>query len=553
MNSNSSSHTGNYHLLEDVGRQQDGTRNVATADNPARSGSGDELEGKGYPQDFLKDESVEVTVSNVFNKYRRKSLSVPLPKASWGRWRIWLSLVLSLLLFFAIYYGHFMSKKDQPAEKALALLIFAAVLWATEAIPLWVTAMTIPFIIIVFNLQITDRNDSSLIITDKGKLATDILSGLISSNVVLIFGGFTLARALQKYKLDRMLALAVLSRVTNFKLFLLMMMLMGAFLSMWMSNVVAPALVALLIEPALKNADMPTGRCIAIAIAFSNNIGGMLTPIASPQNDIAIDTLSERNDIDVGFGEWIAIAMPLCVLHLTFIWIMLLWYYNPEGNIRNLKVENTKLDQRHYFIISVLFITVLLWILFKIFSNLWGCLGTIGLIPIISLYGTGVLDKKDLGKINWAILLLLGGGEALGRAIEDSSLLDIMATQIKNGLEGKSPWFYSMVFNIVVMVPTNFISHTVGAITMLPVVSAVALDVGQAGPLVIGAVLSVSGSCALPVSSFPNVISYSLTNGQGEKFLRVSDYVVLGVPTQIFVYVATTTLGWIIMQHMRFS
>lgn len=542
-----------YNRLEDNIRELEDSSNVATGDDSAPYDSGDDLQGKGYPQDFLMVENEAVTVSNVFNKYHRKSSTLPLPKASWGRWRIWLSLVLSISLFCVIYYGHFMSNENQPAEKALALLIFAAVLWATEAIPLWVTAMTIPFIIIIFNLQISDRNDSSVILTDKGILAKDILSGLISSNVVLIFGGFTLARALQKYKLDRMLALAVLSRVTNFKWFLLMMMFMGAFLSMWMSNVVSPALIALLVEPGLKNADMQTGRCIAIAIAFSNNIGGMLTPIASPQNDIAIDTLSERNNIDVGFGKWIAIAMPLCVLHLTFVWCMLLWYYKPEGNMRNLKVENTKLDQRHYFIISVLLITVLLWIFFKLLSDLWGSLGTIGLIPVIALYGSGVLVKKDLTKINWAILLLLGGGEVLGRAIEDSLLLKILATQIKNALVGKSPWIYSMVFNIVVMLPTNFISHTVGAITMLPVVSAVATDVGQAGPLVIGAVLSVSGSCALPVSSFPNVISYSLTNGQGDKFLRVRDYVILGIPTQIFVYLATTTLGWIIMQHMAFG
>jgi len=443
-----------------------------------------------------------------------------------------------------------MSSNNRAAEKALALLVFAAVLWATEAIPLWVTAMTIPLIVIIFDLKITDADDSSVVLTDKGKLAKDILSGIISSNVVLIFGGFTLARALQKYKLDRKLALAVLSRVTNFKVFLFLLMLMGAFLSMWMSNVVAPALIVLLVEPALKNAEMQTGRCLALAIAFSNNVGGMLTPIASPQNDIAINNLSEVNAIDVDFGAWMAIATPLCIIHLLFVWILLLWYYKPEGNMHHLMVEDMELDRRHYYIIFVLIITVLFWCTFKLFSDFWGCLGTVGLIPVIALYATGVLEKKDLGKTDWAILLLLGGGEVLGRAIEDSSLLHLLANNINDALEGKSPWFYAMVFNIVIMIPTNFISHTVGAITMLPVVATVALKIGQAGPLVIGGVLCCSGSCALPVSSFPNVISYSLSDGAGRKFLRVKDYVILGIPTQIFVYSATTSLGWIIMQHI---
>lgn len=509
---------------------------------------------KGYLRDneYLMMEDEVVTITNVFNRsLLRKSTS--LPKPSWGKLKIWVSLTAALLLFFGIYYGNFMSEDNRPAEKALALLTFAALLWATEAVPLWVTAMTIPFIIILFNLQIKDRNDKTVILTDKGTLAKDILSGLISSNVVLIFGGFTLARALQKYKLDRKLAIAVLSRITNFKIFLFVLMLMGSFLSMWMSNVVAPALIVLVVEPAMKNAELQTGRCIAIAIAFSNNIGGMLTPIASPQNDIAVENLSTINDVDVDFGTWMAVATPLCILHLTCVWMMLLWYYDPKGNMHLLAVEDSKLDRRHWYIIFVLIITVLMWCFYKLFADLWGCLGTIGLIPVIALYSTGVLDKKDLSKTNWAILLLLGGGEILGRAIEDSSLLDLLANQITKKLDGKSPWFYAMVFNIVVMLPTNFISHTVGAITMLPVIGTVALEIGQAGPLIIGGVLCCSGSCALPVSSFPNVISYSLCDGTGRKFLRVRDYVTLGIPTQIFVYSATTTLGWIIMQQLNFD
>ena len=39
------------------------------------------------------------------------------------------------------------------------------------------------------------------------------------------------------------------------------------------------------------------------------------------------------------------------------------------------------------------------------------------------LHGTGILDVADLKSLDWHVLLLLGGGSALGRAIRESGLL----------------------------------------------------------------------------------------------------------------------------------
>eukprot|EP00497_Spongosphaera_streptacantha_P001671 TRINITY_DN2227_c0_g1_i1.p1 TRINITY_DN2227_c0_g1~~TRINITY_DN2227_c0_g1_i1.p1 ORF type:complete len:103 (+),score=5.59 TRINITY_DN2227_c0_g1_i1:244-552(+) len=96
------------------------------------------------------------------------------------------------------------------------------------------------------------------------------------------------------------------------------------------------------------------------------------------------------------------------------------------------------------------------------------------------------------------------------------------------------------------MIPTNFISHTVGAITILPVVALVGKDKQIARSMVVGGVLCCSASCALPVSSFPNVIAYSITDGAGTKFLEVTDYLQLGVIVQTFIYTLNVTLGWAI-------
>jgi di/tricarboxylate transporter len=87
------------------------------------------------------------------------------------------------------------------------------------------------------------------------------------------------------------------------------------------------------------------------------------------------------------------------------------------------------------------------------------------------LHGTGILDITDLRSLDWHVLLLLGGGSALGRAIRESGLLHEVGDSIiwLMGADA-SPFALLSVFVIVILVLTNFVSHTVASITMMPVV-----------------------------------------------------------------------------------
>eukprot|EP00494_Astrolonche_serrata_P000639 UN00643 len=89
---------------------------------------------------------------------------------------------------------------------------------------------------------------------------------------------------------------------------------------------------------------------------------------------------------------------------------------------------------------SVVFITVGLWCAFKPLEDFWGSLGTIGLIPVFLFYSFGILTKEELKSIDWSIILLLGGGEVLGRAVKDSKLLKLASEQIEDALEDESTW-----------------------------------------------------------------------------------------------------------------
>merc|ERR1719262_2145720 len=108
-------------------------------------------------------------------------------------------------------------------------------------------------------------------------------------------------------------------------------------------------------------------------------------------------------------------------------------------------------------------------------------MGIIGLIPVIALYAPGVLEAEDFKRLDWGILMLLGGGAALGDAVSSSGLLSDLANHLVSAFDsaGFSTYLQFMFFNVIIIFVANFISHTVAAITMLGVVGEVGHKVNR--------------------------------------------------------------------------
>ena len=108
---------------------------------------------------------------------------------------------------------------------------------------------------------------------------------------------------------------------------LLVNMFVAMVASMWISNVAAPVLCFSIIQPVLRTlpADSPFARSLILGIALASNIGGMASPIASPQNVVALQNMHPSPS----WGEWFFVALPVCVLCICAIWGLLLVSYNP--------------------------------------------------------------------------------------------------------------------------------------------------------------------------------------------------------------------------------
>lgn len=457
-----------------------------------------------------------------------------------------LKVLLILFIFIALLAFPLLDSVEQ--SNCLAVVVFASLMWATEAMPLFVTSLTVPMLVVLLRIPIDEASGSRMTAEAASKF---IFSQMWSSVIMLLLGGFTLAAALSKYHIAKRLATAIMSRSgTNPKIILLNLMIVAAFLSMWISNVASPVLCYSLAQPLLRTLPngSPFAKAIVFGIALASNVGGMISPIASPQNIIALENMSP----EPSWGQWFLVAIPVSVVALLVIWILLILTFRSReavvlGHVRELQDKFT-FDQ--YFIIFVTAVTIVLWIFSHQLEGVFGEMGVSALIPIIAFFGTGLLTSEDFNNFLWTIIALAMGGIALGKAVSSSGLLFTIAHAIELKVEGLQLYHILLVFGFLVLVVATFVSHTVAALILLPLVASVGKDLEDPQPnlLVMASALLCSCAMGLPTSGFPNVTAICMTDELGKPYLTVSTFISRGVLASLLVFGVVVSVGYVMMK-----
>ena len=329
--------------------------------------------------------------------------------------------------------------------------------------------------------------------------------------IMLLLGGFTIAAALSKYHIAKLMATFVLSKAgTKPRTVLITNMFVAMVLSMWISNVAAPVLCFSIIQPLLRNlpADSRFSKALILGIALASNIGGMASPIASPQNIIALQNMTH----DPSWLVWFFIAIPVCIISILLIWVLLLISFRPgKGTtiipIRPIKDKFTGIQ---WFISLTTVGTIALWCVSHQLEGVFGDMGVVAIIPMVLFFGTGILTKEDFNNFLWTIIILAAGGLSLGKAVSSSGLLHTIANSITDQVQGMGLYGVLVVFASLILVVATFISHTVAALIVLPLVKQVGANMENQHPnlLVMVSALMCSAAMGLPTSGFPNMSEF---------------------------------------------
>lgn len=197
---------------------------------------------------------------------------------------------------------------------ALAVLAFAILSWCLQLAPIAVTALALLAL-----LPFTGLMD----------FAGVIEASFGDSTFAFFLGVLLLSAAFQKTPLGKRIALLI------FKVFgcaprqvLLGLMLAGTLLAMWVTEVAAAAilypLALSIVEQSRSRPDaVPLARALMLGVAWGPAFGGVATPIATGANLVAVTYLEQYADINVSFGEWMVIGLPISFTLLVAGWMLL--------------------------------------------------------------------------------------------------------------------------------------------------------------------------------------------------------------------------------------
>ena len=416
--------------------------------------------------------------------------------------------IVSFLAGLLVYFLPF--NISYQAHVVLAILVTIGSLWLTEAMPIHVTSLLIPFFLVLLaNID-----------------TTEAFVPFFDPVIVLLLGGFALAYGLQKYHLDETIAFFFINKIgTSPKRFLLAIMLATAFLSMWMSNtataaVMMPIVLIVLVDSKLKPFKSTYAKSIILGVAFAATIGGLGTIVGTTPNAMAVKFLADQGTT-ILFFDWMYYALPFTFIFLFVCWFVLTKVYKADIKELRVKKYSTKLTNHQKKTLAIFALTAFLWLTSEIHKV---SISLIALIPIFLFYILKLFDTEDFGKFHWDTLILVGGGLSLGSAISSSGL-NVVVADLMRILMGGNPLFIVLfLISIFCIAMTVFTSNTGTAAFIMPIVIPLAASLGiDAKILVILAGISVSLDFLVPVGTPPNAIAYATG------YIHIKDMVKTGV------------------------
>jgi len=475
-------------------------------------------------------------------------------EAKFEKWRNRVGFVLAPLAFLLIYFASFESLKPE-AQNLAAIIAVVIIFWICESLPMPVTALIGAALCVLF--KVAD--------------AKTVFAPFADPLMFLFIGSFIIARAIFLHDLDKRFAYGVLSLKwigARPSRILFAFGAVTAFASAWISNTATTAMmfaIGMSILAFLFKHEEETGikinrnyaTAMMLITSFAASIGGLMTPIGTPPNVIGLGFIRNLLGAEISFFKWMMIGAPIVVV----LYIFLYGYLNflaPAGvkeipgsteMIRREKAELGKWTRGQKSTIIAFLTAVFLWVfsgLIALFagetsaiykainSRLPEAVGAvIGACLLFLLPGNAKGEKAitwgEAVKIDWGVILLYGGGFALGVLSFQTGLAEEIGKNLTSLLPLSGEFGLLIASVLVAVLLSETTSNTASANMVVPVVIAISQTQGI-NPLIpaLGATFGASLGFMLPVSTPCNAIVY------GSGYIPLMKMVRYGILLDIF-------------------
>ena len=461
-----------------------------------------------------------------------------------------LALLAGPAVMLAVLLAPAPSGLEPPAWRLVGVTAWMVIWWIGQAAPLPATALLpVP------------------LMPAMGIAPVATITGQYGNPLIFLFlGGFLVAAAMQRHGLHRRIALAIVAAMGAApRRILLGFMLATAALSMWISNTASTVMMFAVALPVIELVGARArddrvarrfGVALMLSVAYSASIGGVGTLIGTPGNALLASVLATSYGIELGFGTWMMVGLPVAVVMLTICYLLLtrvLFHFGDLGAAGAEAViagERRALGhmRRSEWRVAVVFALAALGWMFRGALDLPLTDAGIAIAAAISVFvlpagdgsGARLLDWQDTRTVPWGILLLLGGGMALAAGFDRTGLAGWIGSGFA-GLAEMPLWLLVLAVSGVTLMITEVTSNTAVTATFLPILGAVAMGMDLPVQwLMVPVALASSMAFMMPVATPPNAIVF------GYEGLRMGDMIRAGVWLNLIATLLITSAMWLV-------
>jgi sodium-dependent dicarboxylate transporter 2/3/5 len=312
---------------------------------------------------------------------------------------------------------------------------------------------------------------------------------------------------------------------------------------------------------------------LMLMTSFAASIGGLATPVGTPPNVIGLGFIRQLLEVEITFFEWMSVGVPV----VAVLFVALYLYLNalsPAGartlgaGAELIRREQASLGPwtRGQKSVALAFgVTAVLWItpgLIALFAgeanplyreigsripeSAAALVGALLLFVLPGAPGERAITWEQAARIDWGVILLYGGGFALGVLSFGTGLAEAVGRGITGILPLQGEFGLLVASVLVAVLVSETTSNTASANMVVPVVISIATAAGM-DPLApaLGATMAASLGFMLPVSTPCNAIVY----GSGHvPLMRMVRY---GLILDVIGIVVIVTAVWFLTPLVR--
>jgi anion transporter len=433
-------------------------------------------------------------------------------------------------------------------QRVLGISLFAVIMWITEAIPYDITSVAIVLLLAIL-LGFSPQPGTHDRILGTAKALQMAVSGFTSTATILVTAAMLLAAAVQISGLEKRIAIRTLKLMgpKSHRMFAAVILIM-IFLDFLIpsilarTTIVAP-LVLSLINTLGIDRKSSFARYLLLSVALSASISGIGVLTAGIPNLIAISLIAQYVHRSITWTEWLIYSFPYCIALMLALYFLMVYLNKSEfgeipGARQRIDEALSRLGpmtarEKRISLISIL--TILLWATERYHKI---DVATVALIAVmlVLLPNIGVATWKELtgqahvGRIVLIASAALSLGEALLNTGGATWVTKITLGHL--GLQGMAVGTIMIaVVLFLVVIRFAFASITSAAATVVPMVLAFLLGIGQRALPILGMVMIATYTTyfafILPVSDPQNMIVYGTGSVDTKDFMRV------GIPLSV--------------------